>query len=86
MSCAKLHTPAPLPPITGVSLPDLVIPAFSGGVDLCCQFNVAAFVNLPSTPPIPFLGAALAVIDADIATLDVYIAALDLISLNCPIE
>ncbi len=86
MSCKLLPTPPPLPPITGgVSLPAFSIPAFTGDVTLCCHFNLFSFPGF-NIPGIPILSAALTAINAGIVTLDQYLAALDLLNVDCPLE
>lgn len=86
MSCLKLPLPPPLPPLTGgISIP---VFAIGGAVsaNLCCQFNFAAYISTPNLPPIPIPGAILAPINAAIAVYDEVLAALDLISFDCPLD
>ena len=86
MGCIPLPAPPPLPPLGGVGLPSFSLPAPSLALGTCCRFNLQAYISLPALPGIPILSAALAVINADIALLDAYLAALDLISVPCPLE
>lgn len=86
MACLKLPLPPPLPPLGPIGLPSFQLPPLSLNAQLCCRFNLQAYVTLPPLPPIPIVGAVLAVINAEIAALDALIDALDLISLSCPLD
>ena len=83
MACIEF-TPPPLPGVPGLYFA-FATPAFSLNPDLCCHFSI---FSLPAynLPGIPLLGAALAVINAEIALVNTYVLSKKILSISCPLQ
>lgn len=86
MSCVDGPSPPQLPALSGgVTLPSFQTPDFSGDVDECCHFSLFAIppvnIGLPAIP-----GGAITAINADIASLDALLAAMDILHIDCPLD
>lgn len=86
MACITLPLPPPLPSVGPIGLPTFSLPAFSGGVDLCCQFNLLARIKLPVIPPIPGLDTVIAAINTEVGLLNLMLAQLYSLNLSCPLD
>lgn len=86
MACFKLPAPPPLPSLGPLSIPGLSLDGLPDLGFCCGNIRLSQVFNGVNVPGIPISAVLFAPINEVILVLDAWIAAYDLINVECPFD